>query len=125
MAKYRYSEFVLSYFRWYNRMWTSEHHHRYAPALFLSLLQMLNITSLSLLFLPPSALQIRKWVFALIFVAIVLTLEWINGNVIKAITERPHFSTLSAKVPGIREFPVVYSYLAITLILPFLLIFMV
>ena len=118
--KDRYSRFVLSYFRWYNRMCTSANHPRYAPSMFLSAMQTMNLFGLSILLLPRFALEINKWLFAASFIAAFFCFDWINSKTINAITEQPRFSKLSDNVPGIREFPLVYCYLALTVSLIFL-----
>ena len=120
MVKDRYARFVLSYFRWYNRMCTSAHHPRYAPSMFLSAMQAMNLFGLSLLLLPRFPFEINKWLFAATFLAAFFFFDWINSKFIRAIKEAPQFSRLSDNVPGIREFPLVYCYLALTVSLIFL-----
>jgi len=80
----------------------------------------LNIFSLSLLLLPREALDIGRWPFALTFLAIFMLFNWPNARILGSIAEAPTFSKLSDNVPGIREFPQVYGYLALTLGLLFL-----
>ena len=117
-----YSTFVLSYFRWYNRMCTSADHPRYAPSLFLSALQTVNIFSLSMLLLLRFPFKISGWVVAVLFFATLFCLARINGKIINNISEIPRFSKLSDNVPGIREFPQVYGYLALTISVILLLV---
>jgi hypothetical protein len=111
-----YKAFVRSYYRWYNRMAVGDGPN-YLPCLFLSTLQAVNLVCLFGLLLPRS---IPRWVVMTGAALVVLVMYGCNRAIIDAIEEAPRFSRWSDNVPGFREYPAVYAYLAFSLALLFL-----
>ena len=112
-----YATFVRSYYRWYNRMTDSDASSNYSPCLLLSTLQAINLVCISGVFLPRA---IPTWMVMTAAGVVVLVMYGINRAIIDAITETPRFSRWSDNVPGFREFPAVYAYLAFSMALLFL-----
>jgi hypothetical protein len=101
-------------------MSTGQDDPKYLPCASLSLLQTLNIFSLFLLLVQHTALAIPAWVLVLPFFVLGGLIYWQNHRIFEAIGEAPRFSRLTDNVPGVREFPGIYSYLLLTLGLLFL-----
>lgn len=112
-----YATFVRSYYRWYNRMADGDTSSNYSPCLWLSTLQAVNLVCISGVFLPKA---IPTWMVMAAAGVVMLVMYGINRAIIDAIAEPPRFSRWSDNVPGFREFPAVYAYLAFSMVLVFL-----
>lgn len=117
----RYAAFVRSYYRWYNRMTVSDASAHYTPCLFLSTLQAINLVCICFVFLPEA---IPTWMVLAAAGLVLLVMFWRNRAIMDAIAAPPRFSRWSDKVPGFREFPAVYAYLALSMALVFLPVFL-
>ena len=116
-----YAAFVRSYFRWYNRMTDSDASPNYTPNLFLSTLQALNLACISCVLLPKA---IPTWMILTAAGLVLLVMYGRNRAIIDSIAQTPRFSRWSDNVPGLREFSAVYAYLAFSMALLFLPVFL-
>ena len=112
-----YSSLALSYRKWYYRMTTRRWDFAIGlgPAAGFAALQGFNIFSLAML-LPPRA--VPAWLLIGIPFACGLCAFWVAIRIYRAHpSAHPYAKDLRAAVPGVREFPFVYSYLLGTLAL--------
>lgn len=104
----RYTAFVRSYYRWYNRMTTDSTFH-YDPCGSLTTLQTSNLVAP--VWLASKSFTI--WIFPVALVCIWLLLYLCNSRFFNAVVELPRFArSFRDNVPSFREFKGVYTYLA-------------
>jgi hypothetical protein len=107
-----YTSFALSYRKWHHRMTPKGFEHKDACT-GLTAFETLNVFSL-LITVPFGT--IPRWLFLSILFGSAAILYWHNRR-----TYRTHPATLvyakfSDNVPGVREFPLVYGYLFLSLL---------
>ena len=108
-----YSLLALEYRLWYYRM-TTRQWDRQGPVMGFAAMQWMNIFSV----LMPAARFIPIWLFMSIQCAGGILAFMLTKRIYRANPITPKYaSSLKDAVPGIREFPLFYSYLLLTLAL--------
>jgi hypothetical protein len=107
-----YASFAREFQQWHYRM-TPNGYERASGPEFLALLQALNI--FSLLLWAPSLLP--TWAVIAFCAAAGIGFLLLNRRVIAGLQLPPNYAAWSHNVPGLKEFPRVYGYLALTLVM--------
>jgi hypothetical protein len=108
-----YAALALSYREWQYRVTPSGWEHM-DPAVGLAALQVANVFSL-LMLLPTRA--VPSWLFAFVPVLYGVALAWHNSRLYRINPVPVAYAQLADAVPKLREFPLVYAYLFLTLAL--------
>lgn len=107
-----YTSIALSYRQWHYRMTTAQTERPGGPAIGFSAFQCLNAFSLLVLF-PPRA--IPEWLFVGMPLAVGACAFYLVIRIYRAHPASFSYARLTDNVPGLKEFPLVYSYLFGTL----------
>ena len=108
-----YASFAQEFERWHYRI-TPEGHERLDACSILSVLQAFNLFALSLW---GPHLEVSRWVFVLIFAGCFFVLQFLNGRVFDRFQTPTSYAAWTDRVPGVREFPRVYAYFLLTIVL--------
>ena len=108
-----YTSFANEFQRWHYRM-APNGRQRVDAHTFLAILQTLNLFALTLW---APAVGVSRWMFVTLFVLCVFVLEALNKRIFDKLHGTAIFPTLADRVPGIKEFPRVYSYLLFTIVM--------
>ncbi|WP_036214042.1 hypothetical protein, partial [Novilysobacter arseniciresistens] len=103
-----YSSLALSYRQWHFRMTTAQTEQPGGPAIGLSAFQGLNVFSF-LMLAPPHA--IPGWLFVGAPFVVGACAFFIVMRIYQAHPASFRYAKLTDNIPGLREFPLVYSYL--------------
>ena len=103
-----YTAIALSYRQWHYRMTTAQTERPDGAATGFSAFQGLNVFSF-LILLPPNAMS--EWLFVGIPFAVSACAFFIVIRIYHAHPASFSYAKFSDNVPGLKEFPLVYSYL--------------
>ncbi|MBF6023302.1 hypothetical protein [Lysobacter niastensis] len=100
-----YTRFALSFRSWHRRM-TPEGSDQWGACAALTMFELLNLFSLSL----GLALFVPNWLYMSLLAACGVSIYVVNRRILDAYPAPPH-ARWSDNVPGLGEYPAVYSYL--------------